>query len=153
MRDEGGCPLQLDVGRSALSVGRLFEDSSVLGLLTSDVCLPIGNGSRWNDCGVCFWNDFTKLRPDAGLATTRPSRKFGLGANVAIGSGTYSPKSKASGVRRRRGPTPCKISTRLVLTCAIQSCVSAMKKSSLRLATSFRAGSAWKISWVAGPTP
>jgi len=24
-RDEGGCPLQLDVGRSAFSVGRLLE--------------------------------------------------------------------------------------------------------------------------------
>src|SRR5256886_9875569 len=134
MRDEGGCPLQLDVGRSALSVGRLFEGSSVLGLLTSDVCLPIGNGSRWNDCGVCFWNDFTKLRPGAGPATTRPSRKFGLAANVATGSGTYFPKSKASAVRRLRAPTPCRTSVRLGLTCVIQSCVRAMKKSSLRLA-------------------
>jgi hypothetical protein len=45
----------------------------------------------------CLWNDFTKLKPTALPATTRPWRKFGPAENAATGSGTYFPKSKASG--------------------------------------------------------
>src|SRR5438045_7195439 len=75
-----------------------------------------------DDFEGCFWNDFTKLKPGAGPATTPPLRKFGPAANVLTGSGTYSPKSKASGVHRRRAPAPSGISAKLAHTCVIQSC-------------------------------
>ena len=86
---------------------------------------------RFHEAQASRWAGY-----DMALAEIR------AGGNAATGFGTYFLKSKASVVRRPRGPTPWGISARLALTCVIQSCGRATKRLSLRLANSLPAGSA-----------